>query len=274
MSTAIYELLPKVMADIGAVGRDRTNQQQRYKFRGIDDALNAVHPALVKHGVSMSIEVTEHELEKDITVPPDSSGFENPKQCMVRATLRLRLSFYGPDGSSVSNVAAGEALDYNGDKATNKAMSAATKYALFLGLCIPVEETALDDSDRDGREPEQQYQRPTNGHANGSGNGGQQQHRPPQTNGQAQGRAPAQSPASQAAPQSGEKNPQEATAERFIDEAMTPERIAEMRDKIKDPARKLPADAISRLEQRCNRRLHEIQLAAKSAAAPMYPPGY
>jgi hypothetical protein len=32
----IHELMPKVMADIGAIGKGERNTQQNYSFRGID----------------------------------------------------------------------------------------------------------------------------------------------------------------------------------------------------------------------------------------------
>ncbi|ELY4141589.1 ERF family protein, partial [Cronobacter sakazakii] len=47
------------------------------------------------------------------------------------------------DGSVHTVVTYGEAMD-SGDKATNKAMSIAYKYAAFQAFCIPTEETAID----------------------------------------------------------------------------------------------------------------------------------
>lgn len=48
-----------------------------------------------------------------------------------------------PDGSIHTVTTYGEAMD-SGDKATNKAMSIAYKYAAFQAFCIPTEETAID----------------------------------------------------------------------------------------------------------------------------------
>ena len=47
----IYQAMAEVMKDIDAVGKNQKNQQQGFKFRGIDDVYNAVHPILAKHGV-------------------------------------------------------------------------------------------------------------------------------------------------------------------------------------------------------------------------------
>ena len=47
------------------------------------------------------------------------------------------------DGSKVTIKTFGEAMD-SGDKATNKAMSVAYKYAAFQAFCIPTEETTQD----------------------------------------------------------------------------------------------------------------------------------
>ncbi len=53
--------------------------------------------------------------------------------------MDVQFTFYAPDGSSVEVVTVGEAMDA-GDKSSNKAMSAALKYALLQVFCIPTEE--------------------------------------------------------------------------------------------------------------------------------------
>lgn len=133
----IYTLLSRVMADIGAVGKDQFNSQQHYKFRGIDDVYNAVQPALVRHGIIPVPTVDDHQLREVRT----SKG--NPA---AHVTLRLRVDLFAPDGSSVTASAFGEGLDVS-DKATNKAMSGAYKYVLFQLFCIPTEESK--DPERD-----------------------------------------------------------------------------------------------------------------------------
>src|SRR5699024_11672405 len=50
------------------------------------------------------------------------------------------------DGSSVESIIIGESMDM-GDKATNKAMAAAYKYACFQVFCIPTEEMQDPDAE-------------------------------------------------------------------------------------------------------------------------------
>lgn len=136
---AIYKLMPQVIRDIGAIPKTNRNKAQNYRFRSIDDVLNAIHPVLVKHGVATSFEVTQYKTEVSTRQVPGKSGL------VYRATLLMRVSFWAEDGSSIESTAAGEGLDFGSDKATNKAMSAAFKYACFFGLAIPFVDA--EDSD-------------------------------------------------------------------------------------------------------------------------------
>lgn len=127
----IQEAMRRVMETTGAVGKhgEVNTRSARYSFRGIDDVMAAVQPALIEHGVIVTPEVIEH----------DSSIIEREgRAAMFRVLMRVRFTFTGPAGDSISCVTAGEALDTS-DKASNKAMSAAAKYALTLSLSIPVE---------------------------------------------------------------------------------------------------------------------------------------
>nr|MDQ3012932.1 ERF family protein [Acidobacteriota bacterium] len=70
MSAQIYELIPKVMAEVGAIEKARRNEQQKYFFRGIDDVLAAFQPVLAKHRVFYVPEV----LDKDVTERETKNG--------------------------------------------------------------------------------------------------------------------------------------------------------------------------------------------------------
>jgi hypothetical protein len=59
-------------------------------------------------------------------------------------TVRGEFDFVAKDGTKVTAITYGEAMD-SGDKSTNKAMSAALKYACFQTFCIPVD--GSDDAD-------------------------------------------------------------------------------------------------------------------------------
>lgn len=142
----IYSLIPKIAADIGVVGKSRKNQQQNYNFRGIEDVVDAAHPAFTHHGVFLTTEILERTREER---PTKSGG------TMLYTTLRVRFTFYAPDGSNVETEAEGEGMD-SGDKSTNKAASAALKYALGQMLLIPFNMT---DSEDNNPEPAPRQQR-------------------------------------------------------------------------------------------------------------------
>jgi hypothetical protein len=130
MNNTIYTLIPKVMDEIGAIGKDRKNIQQNYQFRGIDDLYNAVHSALARHGVFCVPTVIDQKREER---PSKSGGV------LIYTVLTIKYTFYAPDGSFFDAVVIGEGMD-SGDKSGNKAMSGAQKYALLQVFCIPTEE--------------------------------------------------------------------------------------------------------------------------------------
>lgn len=136
----IYAAIAGVMEDVGAVSKEKEfrSSQGGYKFRGIDDVMNALHPAMVKNKVFVVPTIMEQNREVRTT----SKG-----GTMYVSICRIRYDFYAEDGSSVSAVVIGEGAD-TGDKATNKAMSIAFKYACFQVFCIPTEEMIDPDSER------------------------------------------------------------------------------------------------------------------------------
>lgn len=137
----IYGAISAAMADITAIGKGKYNQQQGFKFRGIDDVMNILKPILTKHQIFTVPTVLEQTRESRTTL----SGGE-----LRYSLLKIAFSFYAPDGSHVDAVTLGEGMD-SGDKASNKAMSIAYKYALFQVFCIPTEE--MIDPDVETPEP-------------------------------------------------------------------------------------------------------------------------
>jgi ERF superfamily len=130
----IYAALVAVMDEVGAVGKNGTNTQQNYKFRGIDDVLAATQHVMAKHRVLCIPKVLEREREY---IDTRNGG----KMASVR--LLVKFTFYADDGSFVESVTLGEAMD-SGDKATNKAMATALKYCLTMGLLMPTREDGID----------------------------------------------------------------------------------------------------------------------------------
>jgi hypothetical protein len=128
----VYACIAAVSADIAQTASARTarTKQQHYKFRGIDDVYNALAPILAEAQGSSSClassrEVVERQTQKGGT--------------LFYVTVEAEFDFISAlDGSKVTVRTYGEAMD-SADKATNKAMSAAYKYAAFQTFCIPTE---------------------------------------------------------------------------------------------------------------------------------------
>ena len=138
----IYQAIIGVMSDIGVIGKEKKNAQQGFKYRGVDDVMNALQPVMVQHGLFVVPEIIDQKREERQT----SRGGN-----LIYSVCTVRYTFYAKDGSSVQCVVIGEGMD-SGDKATNKAMSIAFKYACFQVFCIPTEEmkeipTKMDDPD-------------------------------------------------------------------------------------------------------------------------------
>ena len=139
MAQLIYSKMNAVMKEIGYVSKDQKNQAQGFKFRGIDQFVNALYPALCKHGVFMTTDVVEkHETLKDVERSSGKKGVDK------HVSLTMKYTFWAEDGSSVSSTIASEGLD-SGDKSTNKALSAALKYALIQSFSIPTTDMAEGD---------------------------------------------------------------------------------------------------------------------------------
>lgn len=132
----IYSAICGVMEDIGTVGKGDYNKTQGFKYRGIDSVMNALNPAMIKHKIFCTPEVMEQAREERTT----SKG-----GTLIYSVCRIRYRFFTTDGSHVDAVVVGEGMD-SGDKATNKAMSVAFKYACFQTFCIPTE-NLMDDPD-------------------------------------------------------------------------------------------------------------------------------
>lgn len=132
----IVKALSEINKGIGSIGKDRRNQQQGFQYRGIDDVMNELHGLFAKHEVIilpevMNIETTEKQTKSGGT--------------LFYVKAKIRFSFTCSDGSAVTSVVVGEAMD-SGDKATNKAMSIALKYALLQMFLIPTEEDKDPDA--------------------------------------------------------------------------------------------------------------------------------
>ena len=136
---SIYETIPAVMAEIGAIGKDSWNKQQGqgFAYRGIDAVMNALSPAMTKYKMFVIPKTLDQRREERQTAKGS---------ILIYSICTVEYTFYAEDGSSVSATVIGEGMD-SGDKATNKAMSAAFKYACFQTFCIPTEEMKDPDAE-------------------------------------------------------------------------------------------------------------------------------
>ncbi len=140
----VYEAINQVTAAMASegLGKTRKNDQQGYRFRGIDDVYNAI----ARHLANAKLCMLPRVASRSVTERPTKTGG-------VSTYVVLEVDFTlvsAVDGSSHCIRTIGEAMD-TADKATNKAMSAAMKYACLLAFQIPTE--GDNDADAHHLEP-------------------------------------------------------------------------------------------------------------------------
>lgn len=138
---SIAEAMAAVMEDVREVRKNQTNQHQRYNFRGIDAVMNAVGPALRKHGVVI---VPTNVLSHDIVTATTTGG-----KTTNAVRVHVQYTAYGPAGDSIVMDVVGEAQDA-ADKGTAKAMSVAYRTLLLQAFTLPTDDT---DPDSENAEP-------------------------------------------------------------------------------------------------------------------------
>lgn len=141
---SIYKAINSVMADLSkdGIGKDRNNAVQGYKFRGIDDVYNALSATLARHKLACLPRV----LARECVERQSAKG-----NALFYVTVDVEYDLVAEDGTKHTVKVYGEAMD-SGDKATNKAMSAAFKYMAMQVFCIPTE----GDNDADNHTHEVQ----------------------------------------------------------------------------------------------------------------------
>lgn len=128
----VYDCIVGVAGELAlaGLGKTRTNAQQGYPFRGIDDVFNALAPLLAKH----RLVILPRVLGRTVLERASRNG-----GVLFSVTVEVEFDFVSAaDGSRHTVRMYGEAMD-SADKATNKAMSAAYKYAALQTFCIPTE---------------------------------------------------------------------------------------------------------------------------------------
>lgn len=139
-SLGVYVAINQVQKALCKDGivKGRKNQQQGYSFRGIDDVFNSLSPLLAEYGLCILPSVLSRECVERQT----KSG-----SALFYVVVEVEFNFVSSlDGSRHVVKTFGEAMD-SADKATNKAMSAAYKYAALQAFSIPTE----GDNDADAK---------------------------------------------------------------------------------------------------------------------------
>jgi hypothetical protein len=129
----VFQAINAVQSDLSVTGIAKTRKNQQgsgYMFRGIDDVYQALSPLLAKHGLVIIPRMLTRTCEERAS---KAGG------ALFYVTVEAEFDFVSAeDGSKATARTFGEAMD-SGDKATNKAMSAAYKYAAFQTFAIPTE---------------------------------------------------------------------------------------------------------------------------------------
>jgi hypothetical protein len=130
--TEVYKAIAAITGSLATVGiaKGRKNAQQGYSFRGIDDIYSSLSRLLADNGLCVIPRVQGRTVTEQLS---KSGG------TLFYAVVDVEFDLVSAkDGSKHTARVIGEAMD-SGDKATNKAMSAAYKYFALQTFCIPTE---------------------------------------------------------------------------------------------------------------------------------------
>jgi hypothetical protein len=141
MEKQVYKAIAEVALALSKEGISKDQNcsfgKTSYKFRGIDDIYNALAPVMAKAELVMLPRVLSRTASERVAVKEYGGSKTESVTFYVSVEVEYDL-VSAKDGSIHTIKTFGEALD-TGDKATNKAMSAAYKYACFQAFCIPTE---------------------------------------------------------------------------------------------------------------------------------------
>lgn len=150
----INEAMSKIMEVLDVLSKDRISQpgtEKAYSYRSIDELLNKLHPALVANKVIIAAGLDS----------PAILEYREGRGNCFRAAVSVKFVFTSlEDGSSfVVGPFVGEGCD-SGDKAANKAHTAAFKNAMYQTFCVPVEGASTDSENGQQDKLEQKKPQP------------------------------------------------------------------------------------------------------------------
>ena len=136
--------LREIMRELGPINKDHEviiKGKKAYNYRGIEDVMNAFHGLLAEHGLVCIPKLTSE---------PVFTLTDSPYQpCHITAVYEFHLQSMVDESVVVLGPVVGEGYD-NQDKAANKALSNAMKYALFTSFCIATGELRDSEADDQG----------------------------------------------------------------------------------------------------------------------------
>jgi hypothetical protein len=132
----IYTAINAVMSEVGYVQKEST-RTLNYTFAGEAALIRALRPAMVTHGITMSVVHLDDAIREQYT----TNRGTQMTNTLIKGTVRFT---HAPSGTHVDVQAYGEGSDA-GDKSANKAATGLYKYALRQTFVI---ETG-DDPDKD-----------------------------------------------------------------------------------------------------------------------------
>lgn len=141
----VYQAWSAVMRAVPVVEKGGYNESQKFAFRGIDDVLNALGPAMRAEGVFVVPRLTSMEY----------ASFQSNRGSIPSVRVIVDYRVFGPAGDFFEGTVAGESMD-SGDKATAKAMSVAFRTFLAQAACLP---TGDPDPDASTYQPGQKRDR-------------------------------------------------------------------------------------------------------------------
>ena len=118
----IYSKILAVQEEIGAIGKNRTADDNAFAFRGIEDIINAISPQFKKHRIFMTTDV--------LSCQNSVAG-----KCIVN----VKFTFFAEDGSSIHSTVCGEGFSKT-NKETTIALSIAHRIALTQTFSISTDE--------------------------------------------------------------------------------------------------------------------------------------
>ena len=81
----IYESITSIMQESIAIGKEKQNKQQGFKYRGIDDVMNTFYPLLSKHKVFVVPRVLEQIREERLSKQGGN---------LIYSILKIEYTFY------------------------------------------------------------------------------------------------------------------------------------------------------------------------------------